>query len=122
MADKIFFPRVKEARELLRQRAAEILERQSIIIDLAMAKEDYETAGKLNQWLIEHMPKGDDGETIIDESAATPKELSSGPTGPTIQIGIQLGALPPPKQLTSPVIDVSPLESAHANKDPKLLQ
>lgn len=118
MPAKVYFPRVKEAREALKDKALEILEKQSTIVDLAIAKEDYETAGKLNQWLIEHMPKGDNGETIIDESAATPKELASGPTGPTIQIGIQLGAPPPTKQLSSPVIDISPLESLNDSHVP----
>lgn len=103
-----FFPRVKEAREALREKALDILAKYETIIDLAVAKGDLETAAAHVQWLLEHMP-AEDGERLIDSSAAKIKEIQ-GSTGPTIQIGIAL--TPTPKQLPSqPVLDAEVIKS-----------
>lgn len=105
---KPLFPKVKEARQVLKDRAVEILETYLQVCRDARDAGDYETAAKSLQWLIEHMPN-DGGETVIDPSAAKPKVNDKAlPTGPAIQIGIALGgvgqrqALPPVE-----VIDVT---------------
>lgn len=100
------FSKVKEAREALKQRALEVLEQYMAIIAQATAAQDYESAYKAAQWLLEHMPR-EDGLAIIDHSAAKVPESSKGPIRPTIQIGI---ALSPAKQLPPSnvqVIDVT---------------
>ena len=81
---------VKRAREALKARANEILERYLKMIDLAVAAEDFETANKAFMFLIEHMPK-DELEAIIDESAAKPKQVEKGYGGPVINIGVKVG-------------------------------
>lgn len=92
------FPKVREARELLRQRAQEIIELYLQNAQDARDANDFETAEKSLRYLIEHMPRGDDGETLVDISVDKPKE-SDGPKGPIVQIGFALGgverSLPP---------------------------
>lgn len=100
---RLFFPKVKEAREALRERALDLLNKYETIIDLAIAKGDFEVAGEHVQWLLEHMP-AEDGDRLIDPSAATVKEVASGPVGPSIQIGIALTS-PKPKELAPVVIE-----------------
>lgn len=111
MAAKIYFPKVKEAREALRERALDLLNKYETIIDGAIAKGDFETAAEHTQWLLEHVA-AEDGERLIDPSAATVKEVSSGPTGPSIQIGIALTGPIKPKELPAVnIIDVDPIKS-----------
>jgi hypothetical protein len=91
MGTRVYFPKVKEAREALRERALELYERHLALIDRAAEEGKIEYALEASQWLIEHMPASDDGERMIDSSAAKVKEVSGGSSGPTIQIGIALG-------------------------------
>lgn len=100
-----YFPRVKEAREALRAKALELYEKHIALIDKAADEGKIEAALQASQWLIEHMPAGNDGERMIDASAAKVKEIASGPSGPTIQIGIALGPGIKPKELGSHVVD-----------------
>jgi hypothetical protein len=101
------FPKVKEAREALRAQALELYERYNMAIQNALADGEYEVAMDHMRWLIEHMPKGDDGERMIDESAAKPKQVE-GLKGPSIQIGIALGGVTKPKELPqAEVIDIT---------------
>ena len=98
------FPRVAEAREILRERAIEILEAYLAVAAQAKAAGKDDVALDAYKWLIEHMPRTDD-KGIIDSSAAKPKEIDSGPKKPIIQIGIALGGTQP-KQLPAQVIDI----------------
>lgn len=98
------FPRVREAREALRQRAMEILESYLAVITEARAAGDFETATKSLQWLLEHMPE-EEGQRIVDISVDKPKQVEA-TKGPTIQIGFALGGIAAPKLL--PIIDVTP--------------
>ena len=67
-----------------------------------------EVANDAFQYLIEHMPK-EDGQAIIDESAAKPKQIADdGPRGPVIQIGVKVGGTEKPALPDSVVIDVKP--------------
>lgn len=100
-----YFPKVKEAREALREKALELYEKHLALIEKAAQDGKIEAAITASQWLIEHMPRGDDGESIIDSSAAKPKEIVSGSTGPTIQIGIALGPGTKPKELPPVTVD-----------------
>lgn len=100
-----YFPKVRQARELLASKALDVLNQYQKIIMEAMASGDYETAAKHTQWLLEHMP-AENGTRLIDPSAAKPKEVE-GPKGPQIAIGIALGGMN--KSLPSAeVIDVEP--------------
>src|SRR5690348_11991394 len=65
---KQLFSKVRAARELLRERASEILEQYLAVVAEAQAAGEYEVAAKSLQWLIEHMPKEDDGSTIVERS------------------------------------------------------
>jgi hypothetical protein len=63
------FVRIREARELLRQKAAEILDLYMKNALSAHEAGEYETASKSLQWLIEHMPKDEEtGQTVVDTS------------------------------------------------------
>lgn len=99
---------VKKARARLMDRADEIITKYIALADKAASNGDFESAAKILQFLIEHMPK-EEGESIIAESAAKPKQIvESGNKGPVIQIGVQLGGLNEPKQLPT-VIDAEPI-------------
>jgi len=105
VAAKIYFPRVKEAREALASHALELLEtHKKLILEAAMAG-NYEAALKASQWLLEHMPR-EEGTAIIDESAAKPKMVAEGPKGPSIQIGVVLGGMNEKKQLADKVKEI----------------
>lgn len=106
---KEYFPRVKEAREALRERAIEVLETYLTIISEARAKGDLETAEKAARWLLEHMPN-EAGERLIDSSASKPTvETQSQSSLPTINIGFQLGGVKQQKALPE-VVDVTPVK------------
>lgn len=100
------FPRVKEAREALKAKALEIFEFQMRIAKEALEARDFEEANKAIQFLIEHMPKDDDGVTMIDTSVDQ-KKVSEGPKGPAIQIGIALAPQKPKELPSVSVIDVT---------------
>lgn len=102
-----FFPKVKEAREVLKEKALELVELQMTIIKEAIANGNFEAASKATQWLIEHMPN-EDGERLIDSSAAKPKELEGTRSGPAIQIGIALGGIQRKELPETQVYDVTP--------------
>lgn len=100
------FSRVREAREALRERANEFIDKYIQIVDFAIAKGDAESAYKAMQWLIDHIPADENGERIFDRSVdKVPPESSPAPAAPPIQIGIALGGITQPKKLTGKVID-----------------
>lgn len=105
-----YFPKVKEVRDALRNKALELYQKHLMLIDMAAASGEYEAALKASQWLIEHMPADENGERLIDPSASKPKEIESKQQSPSIQIGIQLGGLTQPKQLQPSIIDVTPIK------------
>lgn len=100
------FSRVKEARELLKAEAENILKMYMQVIHEARLKGDMETAAKALQWLIEHMPADDEALRMIDISIDKPVQIEA-KAGPTIQIGIALGGMSKPKALPE-VIEVKP--------------
>ena len=103
-----YFPSVKTAREALKARAHETYEKLLKIIDMAAAAGDFETAGKYAWMLLEHTPK-DEGETVMDESAAKPKLTERGLGGPIIQIGVKVGGVREQESLPEAIIiDVKP--------------
>lgn len=104
-----YFPKVREAREALRERALALLDKYEIIIDSAIAKGDLEVAGEHVQWLLEHMP-AEEGERVIDPSAAKPKEVAAQNLGPQIQIGIALTS-PKPKELPPSIIEAEVIKN-----------
>lgn len=104
---KTFFPKVKEAREALANKALELFELQMQIARDALANGDFEEANKAVQFLMEHMPDDANGTSLLDSSVdkAAVKTL---PAGPAIQIGIALGPKQPTKSLPPvEVIDVT---------------
>lgn len=95
------------AREMLKERAEEIL---GEYIDTAKAARDageFEAAGKMYWNLIEHMPSDNPNERIVDTSVdRVPKQVDSKPSGPVIKIGLALGGLPQQKQLEKKTVEV----------------
>lgn len=96
--------KVKAAREVLKERALDLLNKYESIIDKAIEKGDFETAAEHVRWLLEHTGH-EDGERIIDPSAAKVKEVAQGPVGPQIHIGIALSGSHQSKQLGSHIIE-----------------
>lgn len=90
---KQMFSKVRAARELLRERASEILQQYLAVVAETQAAGEYEVAAKSLQWLIEHMPSEDDGSRIVERSVDKEQQQIQGPTGPSIQIGIQVGGV-----------------------------
>lgn len=116
---KEYFPKVKEAREALREKALLLLEKYERIIDAAIDAGQLDVAAIHTQWLLDHMPRGE-GSGVIDSSASKPKEVQ-GPIGPQIAMSIQLGGMTrEPKQLDTPIIDVTPLEVKNEEVPTKL--
>lgn len=107
------FSKVKEAREVLKAEAANILTEYMEVLRKAKEKGDFETASKGLQWLMEHMPD-EDGVRSVEVSIDKPKAVEGG-GGPMIQIGIQLGGMTRPKELAAPVIDVTPQDLDEVN-------
>jgi hypothetical protein len=112
----LVFTKVKVARELLRQQADEILKLYMDNAKLAMARGDYETAQKALQWLIEHMPAEVDGTRLVDSGIDKQPSGQQGNTGPTIQIGIQVGGVPA-KPLDAPKKPVAAIEAEILNDE-----
>jgi cytochrome c-type biogenesis protein CcmH/NrfG len=88
------FSRVKIARELLLERADEIINSYLEIAKLAKEQGDYKTASEALQWLISRMPGDAEGTKVVDASLDKAQVQQQQPdTRPMIQIGIQVGGL-----------------------------
>lgn len=108
-----YFPKVREAREALRARAVELLEKYIKIIDQAAAAGDFETADKALRFLLDHIP-AEEGERVLDPSVDKPTEGRSMGGGPQVQIGLVIGGLEPKQLLPqAEVITIEPV-----SKDP----
>lgn len=104
------FAKVKAARELLREKAEELLAEYLDIIKSAKDAGQYDTAAKHMQWLIDHVPAEEDGQRMIDHSvdknpqAGIPQQVD---TTPRIQIGIKVGGIGDDlKKLPEPKVEV----------------
>jgi hypothetical protein len=64
------------------------------------------------QWLIEHLPKDEQGQGVVDRSAdKEPVQIQQGETGPRIQIGIALGGVTAEKPKELPVATVEVIDA-----------
>lgn len=98
-----FFSRVRIARELLKEKSEEILREYLDVVQQAKIAGDYETAAKSLQWLLDHMPADEEGERMVEVSVDKKQEaVQRGPTGPSIQIGIQVGGSGKPQLVKKP--------------------
>ena len=106
------FGRVREAREALRDKASEILEAYLANAKEAQAAQEFETASKALQWLMEHMPADEEtGEKLVDTSVDKQAKQIEKNTMPSIQIGFALGGLPQTaKALPKPKVEVIEVE------------
>lgn len=96
------FARVGHARDLLRERAVEILEQYLKVVKAAEEAGDFEVATKSLQWLMEHMPD-DNGQRVLNKSVDKEESVEH-KAGPSVRIGIQLGGLThQPKSLPEPL-------------------
>ena len=103
-----YFSSVKKARLALKEKALATYEKLNKIIDMAAAAGDFETAAKYAWMLIEHTPS-EDGETVIDGSAAKPKLIEDGGhKGPVIQINMKMGGLQAPPETN--IIDIARID------------
>ena len=98
-ASRTIFSRVKIARELLRERAEEILDNYLDTVQKAKDAGDFETAAKSLQWLMDHMPAEDDGTRVVETSVDKQQQIVQQDTSPRIQIGISVGGSAP-KQIS----------------------
>lgn len=96
-------PAVKKARQALLERSHEILEEYRTAIKMAIAHGKYAEGLAAYQWLLDHMP-AEEGVRVVDVSVDKQVHADTGPKGPIIQIGVQLGRMPQ-KALQEPVID-----------------
>lgn len=100
-SEKHLFSKVKVAREILRERADELINEYLDVAKQAKVAGDYESAYKALQWIIDHIPADTEGNRIVDSSVdKTPAQV--GPSQPKIQIGIQLGGV---KQKELPTVE-----------------
>lgn len=106
---KNIFTKVAAAREQLRAMAEDIVDLYIQNAKLAMSRGDHESAQKALQWLLEHLPADVNGVRVADGSIDKQIAGSQGPSGPTIQIGINVGGVPV-KPLDGPKKPVAALE------------
>ncbi len=108
---RVYFSKVKEAREALAEESVNIVRDYMSFIKDAWASQEFDVANEAFQFLLRHLPKGEDDETVVDPNID--KDVKGGrlkelPAGPTIQIGIALGTPKPKKELApAEVIDVT---------------
>ena len=101
-----YFSSVAAAREALRVRSHEILKLYLANAKRAMKAGDHEVVMKSLQWLMEHAPADEAGQRMVESSVDKVVE-ARGSTGPTIQLGFNLGGMPVQKALpTVEVIEV----------------
>jgi hypothetical protein len=109
--DPRLFTSVRKARQQIRARALEVLDKLIATADQAAASEKPEVAIKAYQWVLEHT-KDEDGTRVIDTGVDSQKQLETKPTGPLVHINIPLGAvrpLPEPEPIpTLPIIEIKP--------------
>lgn len=110
---KEYFSKVKEARAALAAKSLDLFEQYQTLIKDAIAAQEFEVAQKGLQFLLEHLPKDEDGTTLLDPSIDTKKVEAKGGGGPTIQIGIALGGKKESPALpAADVIDIEPDEQS----------
>lgn len=106
----VYFSRVKEVREALKERALELYEAYRDLAKEAQATGNLEVAEAILWKLIEHMPN-EDGEGMVDISVDKPKQVEAN-KGSTVNIGFVLGGITPRKALPeTAAIDVVPEET-----------
>jgi hypothetical protein len=88
------FSSVRSAREALRERVHDVVDAYLLNAKAAAAAGEFESARQSFQWLLEHMPKDDDGVQVIDHSVDKPKSEGK-VAGPTINLGFALGGIKP---------------------------
>lgn len=105
----VYFSKVKEAREAISAKALDLFNTYETLIKDAIAAQDFETASKGLQFLMEHMPKDEDGVSLLETSVDKVAKIEKGSSGPTIKIGIALGGVTAQKELPpAAIIDVEP--------------
>ena len=88
---------VRKARERLQADADEIYTEYRKAIQIAVAGGEYEPALKAYQHLLDHLP-AEEGQRLLDPSVDK-QQVTEGPRGPLIQIGIIQGGVPQTKAL-----------------------
>jgi hypothetical protein len=99
------FPKIAEVREMLKERAAELLNLQRRIVYEALANQDYETANDANQFLLTHLPPDENGVRLLDPDIDKPKDQGK-LQGPQISIGFALGGLNQTQSLPAAKVEV----------------
>lgn len=105
------FSKIAAARELIRERAEEILDLLINNAKMAQARGQHDVADKTYKWLLEHMPTAPGEESIINPSIDKQQVTVSKDSGPRIQIGIQVGGTSGKQKAipsSSEIIDVEP--------------
>lgn len=110
------FSSVRKARELLREKAAEVYEKYMHLAEHAVNKGDFETAEKIYRYLLEHTAD-EDGSALLAQSVDKPKQEAI-KQGPTVNIGFQLGGITSQPTLPEPTIEaitvnVEPRDTDH---------
>lgn len=105
------FPKSTEARQLLANRAQELIERYLELSKKAEDSGDYATAIESLQWLISRLPSDVRGLKVIDPHIDK-QQVQERPTGPQVNIGIQLGGVnsATQKRLPKPIVTSEPID------------
>ena len=98
--------KVKRVREKIHEEAELIYQEYRAALKLAVGGGQYEAAIKGYHWLIGHIPADEDGVRLVDGDVDKPKQVE-GHTGPIINIGLKLGGLEKPKELTEKIININ---------------
>lgn len=107
------FSKVRAAREVLRERAEELINEYLDIAAKAKDSGDYQTAAKAMQWLLEHMPADDEGIRVVETGVDKQQQQVVQQAPPQVKVGIVVGGIggknqlakPKPKEITTEIID-----------------
>jgi hypothetical protein len=103
------FSSVRRAREVMKERAEELINLYISGMKKALDAGDYETFQKGMSDITKHIP-GEEGERVFDIDVDKIQIETKGNSGPMIQIGVSIGGTVPTKALPeTTVIDVKAL-------------
>jgi len=106
---KDLFPKSREARELLVSKAQELIERYMEVSKKAEDAGDWKTAIESLQWLISRLPSDATGVRVMDPHVDK-QIVQERPSGPQVNIGIQLGGInSKQKKLPAPIVTSEPV-------------
>jgi hypothetical protein len=111
------FGSVQRARQALRDRAHELLDKYINLATMAAASGDYETAAKIYKDILDHTP-AEDGERIFEPSVDKKPAESQRGALPPVMVGVAIGGVNVPQLPAHPQAQTTYLVPEILDADP----